>query len=63
MNKSWITETTGAAVLTAISAILYQYAQGGIENVSQAAITVLVVAVVYLVQRQLHKRKEAKNGW
>lgn len=56
-KKSLITETTAIAVASSGSIIVMQYLQGGLENVSQTALTAFVTAVVPLALRIAHKRR------
>jgi len=55
--KSFITEATATAVISSGSIILMQYAQGGVENISQTAVTAFVTAIVPLALRVIHKKR------
>ena len=55
--KSGITETTATVMVSAASIIFLQYMQGGMENISDSAITALVIAIIPFVLRLIHKRR------
>lgn len=63
--KSGITETMLIAVASSGGVVGLQFAQGGIDGISNAAITALVTAAVPLALRVIHKKREASvwNEW
>ena len=56
-QKSWITEATATTVISTGSIIILQYAQGGIQNISEIAITGFATALVPLALRLIHKKR------
>ena len=59
--KSGITETMLIAVSTSGGVVALQFIQGGIDNVSNAALIAFCTAFVPLILRVIHKKREA-NG-
>jgi len=56
--KSGITETMLIAVASSGGVIGLQFFQGGFDNISNAAVTTFMTAVVPLALRIIHKRRE-----
>ena len=59
-KKSGITETMLSAVACSAGVMGLQYFQGGLEEVSSAAVTAFITAAVPLALRIVHKKRQKK---
>lgn len=57
-EKSYQSEFTGCVVVSTTSVVVLQFAQGGLINVSEGAVSAFAVALVSFVIRQIQKRRD-----